>query len=58
MRVGNRPDVHAVLVLVLENDEGAARNLSIPWIPRLPERSSGTGGACRARELALDSVIR
>ena len=48
----------AVLVMVEENDEGAARNLGIPWIPRSPERSSGTGGACRTRELVLDSVIR
>jgi len=52
----NRPDVRAVLVMVEENDEGAARNLSIPWIPQSPERSSGTGGACRTRELVLDSV--
>jgi hypothetical protein len=57
IRAGNRPDVRAVLVMVEENDEGAARNLGIPWIPRSPERSSGTGGACRTRELVLDSVI-
>ena len=31
----------AVLVIVEENDEGATRNLGIPWIPRSPERSSG-----------------
>jgi len=58
IRAGNRPDVRAVLVLVVENDEGAARNLGIPWIPRSPERSSGMGGARRTRKLVLDSVIR
>jgi len=47
-----------VLVMVKENDEGVARNLGIPWIPQSPERSSGTGGACRIHELILDSVIR
>ena len=54
---GNRHDVRAVLVLVEENDEGAVRNLGIPWIPRSPEWSSGTGGACRTHKLVLDSVI-
>ena len=34
IRAGNQPDVRAVLVMVGENDEGAARNLSIPWIPQ------------------------
>jgi len=58
IRARNRPDVRAVLVLVEENDEGAARNLGIPWIPRSPERSSGTGGACRTRDLLLDNVTR
>jgi len=58
IRAGNRPDVRDVLVMVEENDEGAARNLGIPWIPRSPELSSGTGGACRTRELVLDSAIR
>jgi len=50
--------LHVVLVLVEENDEGAARNLGIPCIPWSPERSSGTYGACRTRELVLDSVTR
>jgi len=57
IRAGNWPDVRAVLEMVEENDEGAARNLGIPWIPRSPERSSGTGGACRTSELVLDSAI-
>jgi len=48
----------AVLVMVEENDEGATRNLGIPWIPWSPERSSDTGGAYQTRELVLDSVIR
>jgi len=48
----------AVLVMVEENNKGAVRNLGIPWIPRSPEQSSGTGGACRTRELVLDSVTR
>jgi len=55
---GNRPDVRAILVMVEENDEGTACNLGIPWIPWSPERSSGTGGACRTRELVLHSATR
>jgi len=58
IRAGNRPDVRAVLVMVEENNEGAACNLGIPWIPWSPERSSGTGGVCRTYELVLDSAIR
>ena len=58
IRAENRPDVRAVLVMVEENDEGAARNLGIPWIPRSPEQSSGMGGACQTHELVLDSAIR
>ena len=58
IRARNRPDVRAVLVLVEENDEGAARNLGIPWIPRSLDRSSCTRGAYRTSELVLDSVIR
>jgi len=58
IRAENRPDVRVVLVMVLENDEGTTRNLGIPWIPRSPKRSSGTGGASRSRELVLDSAIR
>jgi len=58
IRAGNRPNVRAVLVMVEENDEGAVRNLGKPWITRSPERSSGTGGACRTHELVLDSAIR
>jgi len=58
IRAGNRPDVRAVLVMVEENDEGVARNLGIPLIPRSSEQSSGTGGACRTHELVLDSAIR
>jgi len=57
IRAGNRPDVRCVLEMVEGNDEGVVRNLGIPWIPRSPERSSGTGGACRTRELVLDSAI-
>jgi len=57
IRARNRPDVRAVLVLVEENDKGAACNLGMPWIPRSSERSSGTGGAYRTHELVLDSVI-
>ena len=47
----------AVIVMVEENDEGTARNLGIPWIPQLPEWSSGTSCACRTHKLVLDSVI-
>jgi len=57
IRAGNWPDVRAVLVMVEENDKGAARNLGIPRIPRSPDRSTGMGGACRTCELVLDSVI-
>ena len=55
-RLGIEPP-WAVLVMVEENDEGVARNLGIPWIPRSSERSSGMGGACRTCELVLDSAI-
>ena len=56
IRAENRPDLRAVLVMVEENDEDAVRNLGIPWIPRSPEWSLGTGGTCRTLELVLDSA--